>query len=68
MQYILSWLPTQENDKVYPMKDVIIITGGDKGYSKTDWKMDRDTIVERNERQGIKESDRMEAETIAMRA
>tara|TARA_R100001594_G_scaffold74862_1_gene109601 strand:- start:310 stop:462 length:153 start_codon:yes stop_codon:yes gene_type:complete len=50
------------------MKDVIIITGGDKGYSKTDWKMDRNTIIERNEKQGIKESDRMEAETIAMRA
>lgn len=68
MKYILSWLPTQENDKVYPKKDVIIITGGERGYSKTDWKMDRETIIERNGRQGIKESDRTEAETIAMRA
>ena len=43
---ILSWLPSQESDEYYPLKDVIIIEQGTSGYSETDWDMDKETIRE----------------------
>ena len=66
-KYILSWLPTQDSDKVYPLKDVTIIETDKKGYSKTEWQMSKTTIIERNETQGITERERVKAEAISMR-
>jgi|TARA_R110000765_G_scaffold186988_1_gene292572 hypothetical protein len=66
-KYILSWLPTQDSDMAYPLKDVTIIETDKKGYSETEWQMDRATIVARNQRQGITERDRVKAEAISMR-
>jgi|TARA_R110000744_G_scaffold330103_1_gene435636 hypothetical protein len=66
-KYILSWLPTQDSDKVYPLKDVTIIETDKKGYSKTEWQMSKATIIERNETQGITERERVKAEAISMR-
>tara|TARA_R110000823_G_scaffold278295_1_gene396747 strand:+ start:705 stop:914 length:210 start_codon:yes stop_codon:yes gene_type:complete len=66
-KYILSWLPTQDSDKVYPLKDVTIIETDKKGYSKTEWQMSKATIIERNKTQGITERERVKAEAISMR-
>lgn len=56
---ILSWLPSQESDKYYPLKDVIIIEQGTSGYSETDWNMSKETIIEKNNIVGITEKDRI---------
>ena len=56
---ILSWLPSQDSDKYYPLKDVIIIEQGTSGYSETDWDMDKETIREVNKSVGITEKDRI---------
>ena len=66
-KFILSWLPTQDSDKVYPLKDVTIIETDKKGYSKTEWQMSKATIIERNKTQGITERERVKAEAISMR-
>lgn len=56
---ILSWLPSQESDKRYPLKDVIIIEEGKSGYSKADCYMSKETIIEKNNILGTTERDRI---------
>jgi len=63
---ILSWLPSQENDEMYPLKEVVILNN-EPGYSKTEWSMTREEIIERNEVSGISEKDRHIADILAMR-
>ena len=65
-QIILSWLPSEENDEHYPNKHAILLTVGSKGYHKTDWLMNRETITKRNEKQGFTDADRLNANCFAM--
>jgi len=65
-QIILSWLPTEDNDKVYPIKNVILLVEGERGYNPSDWQMSREVITERNKMQGFNDADRIKAENFAM--
>ena len=71
--YVLSWLPTQDNDIHYPIKDVTAIVTNEvgkveRGYRQTDMKMTKDEIIEHNlRRYNIKEKDRMIIESMSMR-
>lgn len=65
-QIILSWLPTEDNDKVYPIKNVILLVEGEHGYNPSDWQMSREVITERNKMQGFNDADRIKAENFAM--
>ena len=69
---ILSWLPSQENDELFPTKNVIQITDDgkgtwEKGYTQTDMYLTKDEIVKANERVGYSEMDRHKADIISMR-
>ena len=66
--HVCSWLPTEDNDKYFPLKEVVIITVGEIGYHKTDWKLSKEDIIERNLVQGIDEEDRIIAEGYAMQS
>lgn len=64
---IASWLPTEDNDEIYPIKNVVLITFGEGGYNKTSWELDRDSIIKRNKTAGFTEKDRQVAEAVAIR-
>ena len=71
---IFSWLPSQNNDEYYPLKDVTLITTDDqgtveRGYHKTSMKMTKQDIIERNlEVHNITEKDRVLIELMSMRS
>tara|TARA_R100001530_G_scaffold130967_1_gene102293 strand:- start:505 stop:738 length:234 start_codon:yes stop_codon:yes gene_type:complete len=64
---VASWLPTEDNDEVNPIKNVVLITFGESGYHKTSWKLDRASIIKRNKTAGFSEKDRQVAEAVAIR-
>ena len=69
---ILTWLPSQENDELFPLKNVIQIRDNgqgswEQGYHKTDMQLTKDEIILANERVGYSEMDRHKADIISMR-
>ena len=72
--YILSWLPSQDSDEHYPIKDVTAIVTNEKGrvergYKQTNMKMTKDEIIEDNLRRlNVTEKDRRIVETMSMRS
>jgi len=71
---IFSWLPSQNSDEYYPLKDVTLITTDDqgtveRGYHKTSMKMTKQDIIERNLTvHSITEKDRAVIELMSMRS
>ena len=65
-EVIQSWLPTQDSDEHYPLKDVVLIIVGESGYHETEWKKPKDMIIENNLVLDVTDDMRKDAESFAV--
>lgn len=66
MDFIMTWLPTQESDEAYPVKNVVLIKIGETGYIETYLEISKERIIQNNLDFGFTERDRIRHDHFAM--